>query len=98
MTDNLNIAIPLFVGYGVTTYPQEDGSRLTARFGNEVGLQLEAKVNLLLKEFDALRPDWNVHSLQSGTKWAVGELKRKHPELDSEALAALEWVFSWWWK
>jgi hypothetical protein len=98
-TDNkLNAAIPIYIGYGITSYPKPDGSRLAAAFGSDLGRQLEAEVKLLLHELGQLKPDWNSQTLENATKWASGEFKRKHPDLDSQALAALEWIYSWGWK
>jgi hypothetical protein len=94
----INAAVPLYIGYGITSSPKPDGSRLAAEFGSALGLQLESDVKLLLHELGQLKPDWNSQNLISATKWASGELKRKHPELDSKAIAALEWIYSWGWK
>jgi hypothetical protein len=97
-TKMINEAVPLYVGYGITSFPNEDASRLAAQFGPELGRQLESEVKSLLDELDQLKPDWNTHSLLSAAKWAGEELKSKHPDLDSKAIDAFEWIFSWWWK
>jgi len=96
--DKVNTALPLYVGYGITSYPKEDVSRLVSEFGSDLAAQMECEIKLLLTELDQLKPDWNTHSLISAAKWASEEIKRKHPELDSKAITALEWCFTWWWK
>lgn len=94
----LNSAIPLYVGYGVSSFPNEDAVRLIAPFGPELGAQLAAQISKLLAELDGIKPDWSKHDLVSASKWAVAELKRTYPDLDDKATAALEWIYSWWWK
>lgn len=94
----LNTAIPLYVGYGVSSFPKEDATRLVGPFGPELGAQLAAQISKLLAELDGIKPDWSKHDLVTASKWAVAELKRSHPELDEKATAALEWIYSWWWK
>lgn len=98
MTTVVNEGIPLYLGYGVTSYPKEDASRLVQKYGTKVALEIEKEVQSLLTELEQLQPDWNKHTLVSGSKWAVAELRRIHPELDDHAADALEWVYSWWWK
>ncbi|MBI2946666.1 MAG: hypothetical protein HYY23_03410 [Verrucomicrobia bacterium] len=96
--DLISAAVPLYVGYGITPFPKEDGERLVREFGPEVGRQLELKVKQVLGELDQLKPDWSAHTLVSASRWAGTELSDRHPELDAKAVAALEWIFSWWWK
>lgn len=96
--DKINTAISLYIGYGVTSFPKEDSSRLIAEFGSDTALQLEALVKSILNELNQLKPDWKKQSLISATQWASAELTRKHPELDKNSIAALEWIYSWWWK
>jgi hypothetical protein len=95
---SLNTALQLYIGYKVIAWPQEEGSRLLAEFGPELGSQFEADAKQLLAELGQLNADWKNHTLVSGAKWAAGEMSRRHPELDAEAIAALAWIYSWWWK
>jgi hypothetical protein len=95
---SLNKAIVLYLGHGITTYPVSDASRLAQCFSAQEASGLAEQVNVLLDELDAIKPDWNAHTLVSGSQWAVAQLKRSHPELDDKATAALEWAYSWWWK
>jgi hypothetical protein len=95
---NLSSAVSLFIGRGKSAYPKEDVTRLIAAFGPKIAADLEPRVRGLLAELDQIKPDWKVHDLVGAAKWAVGKLKAQHPELDEEAVAALEWIYSWWWK
>lgn len=96
-SDKLNKAVRRYIGYGITSFPKEDPTRLTAEFGPELGGQLEAKVKGLLEELDRCKPDGDGPPLMNA-KRAAAELKHRHPELDSNTIAALEWIHSWWWK
>ena len=94
----INEAVPLYLGYELDPFPKEDASRLVSKFGVERGNELESQVKMLLNELIKLKPDWNAHTLVTASRWAVAELRQVHPELDNRSIAALEWVYSWWWK
>jgi hypothetical protein len=94
----INTALPIYIGYGELSFPQEDGKRLIAVFGPGEARALEPQIRTLLTELDGIKPDWNVHTLESGSEWAVSKLRQSHPEIDDHAAAALKWIFSWWWK
>jgi|SRR6185437_9211955 len=95
--DKLNRAVRRYIGYGVSSFPKEDPAHLIADFGPELSSQLEAKVTTLLAELDRIKSDGGSSPLASAQR-AVAELKENHPELDANTLAALEWIYSWWWK
>jgi hypothetical protein len=94
----ISSAVCIFVGRGISPYPKEDGTRLREAFGAELAADLEPRIRLLLDELDQIKPDWKTHTLESASKSAAGDMKTKHPELDEKAVAALEWIYSWWWK
>lgn len=91
-------AVVCFLGYGRTTHPDEDSTRLVDEFGAETASKLELDVRRLLDELNNLKPDWTAHSLVTAGAWAKEEMHRGHPELDQAALEALEWAFTWWWR
>ena len=95
--NDISIAVSLYLGYGLTSFPKEDASRLVPRFGSNAS-RLETQVRALLTELDSVRPDWNAHSLASGSQWAVAQLRSAHPELEDDAVNALVWTYAWWWK
>ncbi len=100
MTDSnlLSAAVTRFLGYGLSTFPDEDPARLVEAFGTKTATQLESDVTMLLEEFGQLKPDWSTHSLVTAGAWAKDNMRRSHPELSQEALDALEWAFTWWWR
>lgn len=96
--NTLNLAVARFLGYGATIHPDESSRRLIDEFGADIAAQLEPEVKRLLNELNQLQPDWSKHSLVTAGAWAKKEMHHRHPELDSEALDALEWAFTWWWR
>lgn len=100
MTDSnmLSLAVTRFLGYGMATYPDENPARLVDEFGAQAASKLEMDVRLLLGELNNLKPDWSMHSLASAGAWARNNMHHSHPDLNQEALDALEWAFTWWWR
>lgn len=96
--DALSLAVIRFLGYGKAAHPEEDSTRLMDEFGVVAGSKLEPEVRQLLDELNGLKPDWSAHSLVTAGAWAKEEMRRSHPELNHEALDALEWAFTWWWR
>jgi hypothetical protein len=100
MTDSnmLSLAVTRFLGYGMAAYPDENPARLIEEFGAQAASKLESDVRLLLDELNNLKPDWSMHSLVTAGAWAKDNMRCSHPELNQEALDALEWAFTWWWR
>ena len=94
----LSLAVVRFLGYGMATHPDEDPARLVGEFGAQMASTLEPDVRQLLDELNKLKPDWSAHSLVTAGAWAKEEIRRRHPELSQDALDALEWAFTWWWR
>jgi hypothetical protein len=98
ISDELNAAIPLYIGWKLRPYPEEDAQRLVTEYGSERGERLTEQADEILQHLYRMKPDWSQHSLASGATWAVQELKKIYPDLSEEAVAALEWIHSWWWR
>jgi hypothetical protein len=95
---NLNRAISVYVGWKISPFPKLDETRVLDFFGPAAGTVLLSRLNPLVRELEAIRPNWEEHDLVSASKWAVGVLVSRHPHLADEGKAALEWLYSWWWK
>jgi len=96
--ENLSSAIALYLGYGIEIFPKENPDRLTKRFDSQEAQKFENQIRVILTELDKLRPNWAEMSLAEAGKWARQEMAISHPELNCQALDALEWAFTWWWK
>lgn len=95
---DLNRALSLLVGHGISQFPNENAARVEDAYGVEAGANLVAHARALLTELKSIQPDWATHDLVAGSKWAVSQLRKRHPAIDAEGASALEWCFSYWWK
>jgi hypothetical protein len=94
----LDQAIILYTGWKISSYPQENESRILDQFGELKGEVLIGEVREIVSELKRIQPDWERHDLTGASKWAVAELASRHIGLNDEAKSALEWLYSWWWK
>jgi hypothetical protein len=94
----INEAIPLYVGVGYSLYPVEDDGRVFERYGSELGKMILVEVKALIAQLNAIEADWENHSLLTGSQWAVDKLVANHKDLDDEAISALKWIYSWWFR
>ena len=97
INENLSKSVVLFSGYGVESYPGEYPDRVSDAFG-ELDYGLLGQVQAVFTELDQLKPDWANCSLQEAGRWAKSQMQLMHPDLSENALDALEWTFTWWWK
>lgn len=92
--NDMSRALQLYLGRGRSSFPCARADRVREVFDDAM---LE-EISRLVKEMDGLPVDWQTHSLISATTWAEAEIRRRHPELDDEAIADLGWAFSYWHK
>lgn len=97
MTD-LDEAILLYVGQASSPYPREDEAPILKRFGAIKGRRIRKSLRLLITELGNIKPSWEGNDLVSVSKFAAEQMASRHPELSVESLAALEWLYSWWWR
>lgn len=98
MTDRRSEALVLYLGQGITPYPQRRAERLVERFGPELAPDLVQYAEGVLATLYAVQPDWSAEDLDGAADRAVAAVARQHPELDDASLAALRWSFTWDWK
>lgn len=88
----------MYLGRGASPFPKRDPARLTASFGEAVGLDLLVYVEGVLDELYTVTPDWESEDLNGATDRAARTIAEKHPELSEEAIDTLRWSFSSDWK
>jgi len=88
----LSAALKLYFAEDASSFPTQNPHAVETAFGSTVLSRIEA----LAAEVGSLKPDWNNHTLASATKWAEGEMKRRHTDLDDGGAATLGWPFSYW--
>lgn len=98
VSTNLNDAIVRFTGYGKAIHPMENKELVAEIFSSKEWPQILERLDSIIGELNQLKPDWSSCSLAQAGKWAKAEMKSKHPELNEDALNALEWTFTWWWR
>jgi|SRR6185312_1734466 len=96
--DPLNKAISLFLGYGESSAPHHDATRLVQEFGPAGAAVLEAKVQAILDELANIPVDWSKHTLLSAEQEVLAQMHARHPDLSKVALDALGWDFTFFWR
>jgi hypothetical protein len=91
-------ALLVYLGTGVTSFPDPNEERLTKEFGADKAEDLAPLVAALVEEVRGIKVDWSVHDLQSAGDLAANEMRRRHPELSDEAVGALRGVFTFDWR
>ncbi|MDR1461151.1 MAG: hypothetical protein LBI78_05850 [Campylobacteraceae bacterium] len=74
--EELSLAIVKYLGVGIEMYPKGDIKRVIDEFGEKKGTILSHKVDKILDELDNLKPDWEKHSSDSATDWAIDMMKK----------------------
>jgi hypothetical protein len=91
--ESISAAIVAWTGYGQFAWPQRDESRVVAKFGNNaVGLM--PHVMALDEDFYSSTANHTVSDLNAMAQQAASEFRERHPEVSSEAIAALAWCYS----
>jgi len=91
-------ALILYLGKGITPYPQRDPQRLVDRYGSLEAADLVSYCEQVLEELYDSKPDWTTEDLSKATDRAVRAVSQRHPELSDEAINSLKWSSSWDWK
>lgn len=91
----LNEALALYFGRGITLYPHEDDARVIGRVGHVKAAYLLPVIKALVREFDEFNPDWSKETLDEAADLAVSRVARTHPELNQQGQAVLKNVFHW---
>lgn len=95
---DLDEAILLYVGWNSSSYPTEDEAPILKRFGPIRGRRIRKNLRLLIAELDGIKPNWEGSDLVGVSKFAAAQIASRHSELGAESLAALEWLYAWWWR
>jgi len=95
--NTLDPAIVLFTGKGEFNFPHQSAERVRDRFPGREGVELAARVEALETEFYMVKPRTD-ETLVDAANRAAQTFAGHHPELSSEAVAALRWCFAFDWK
>ena len=89
----LSVAVQLYIGVGVSSFPTSLPSALIQYFGPKAATLLRQRVEALCRELDADAP--SIADLAEATRAVEERLGRDHPELSADAVRALGWRFSY---
>jgi hypothetical protein len=96
--EELSEAVVMVIGFRTRNYPRLDYTVLAQRFGVSRAPGMASRVEAILDELGRVEVDWSKHSLASGGDDARSFMAGRHPELSEEALAALDWKFTFDWR
>ena len=95
---DLSNATVLFLGYGRASWPQRDEATLARELGAEKAAALREQIDALCDEMQRIDVDWSTCSLAEAGDDARAAMRLRHPELSDDALDALRWQFTYFWK
>ena len=99
MTDQeLSEAVVAYLQRGRAASPRSDTDAVRAVATTTPPDQLVGKVQALVSESLDVKVDWSALSLGDAGRAAAAEMAVRHPELDTAALDALAWNFSFVWR
>lgn len=94
----LSAAVVAYLSYGRTPFPWADEQAVACLPGVEDVAGLVDRVRAVDAEMTGYEVDWVRHGYQGGCAEAAATLRARHPELGPDALAALDWAFSYRWR
>ena len=98
MNNDLSEAVILCLGYGVAMSPIFNGAKLIEVFGKQKGESLQSEVLKLAEEATQIPIDWAVTSLDAAGIEVRKKMHKRHPYLNSKALDAIAWKFTFDWR
>jgi hypothetical protein len=91
-------AVVCYLGYKIEKTPSESIPRLKLLMGEVYADANIQRLQELLTDLNEIQVDWSATTLKEGAYKARLEIAKKYPDLKGNALDALEWTYSWWWK
>lgn len=91
----LSMAVLLYLGVGVSSFPTRLPSSLVQYFGPEHAAGLRERVDQLLKKTWVDPEDWGTRDLAEASRRVATMMELADPELSPDAVQALAWNFSY---
>lgn len=88
-------AIVVWTGWGTSSSPARDQARVTARFGEDIALNLLPVIRQLENEFYESDAKDTVHDLVEIGDAAAARFRRLHPDISADAVRALGWCYTY---
>jgi hypothetical protein len=94
----LSAAVVAYLFHGSVPFPCADEQAVADLHRDQGVAELVERVRSIDAEMTGYEVDWTRHGFQGGCAEAAATLRARHPELSEEALAALDWAFSYRWR
>ncbi|MEV8504609.1 hypothetical protein AB0368_07225 [Actinoplanes sp. NPDC051475] len=91
----LTRAIVVWTGRGRNPWPERDDEAVVTAFGDELGLDLLARVRTLADDFYNSKANVEAPDISAMGKQAAAEFHAKHPEIGEDAVRALAWCYTY---
>ena len=88
-------AVLLWTGFGATSWPRRDETRVRTALGAETTQSVMPVVRALEDEFDESDVKLTAKDLTSMANRAATQFARRHPEVSAGAVAALAWCYAY---
>ena len=95
---DLSQAVVLCLGYGIGLAPIFDSAKIIEIYGQQEGAILLNYVQKLTDEASKISVDWATTDLESAGIAVHAEMHNRHQNLDSKALDAIAWKFTFDWR
>lgn len=93
--ERLSSAVIAYYGKGRSSYPRPDRGAVAAVLPRSDVASIVERIVALEREMYDVDVDWTSLGWRRGCSVALATLRQRHPELSVDALAALDWQFSY---
>ena len=87
-------AVRLWTGWGITSYPRRDDTRVTGHFGESVASQILPIIKQPERDFYASDAGMTAKSLEEMARMSSEQFKARHPGVASEIAQAFAWCYT----
>jgi len=92
--EELSAALVVWTGWGETSWPSRDDSRVVAVYGSDCALDLLPRLRALEDDFYKSEANLTVADLAEMGRVAATQFRKLHPEITESGVAALAWCYT----
>lgn len=97
MSFDLGKILEVYVSWG-ESHPRLDLDAAKKVIADQDKLSVINNLESIVKELGEIQPNWETRNLLENSRFAADLVYMKHPDIGNSGRAALEWLYSWWWK
>lgn len=91
----LSQAIVVWSGWGQTSRPARDETRLVEKYGSDVAADLLPRIRHLEDAFYTSDASFTVADIKEMGDVAADQFRKSHPEISDDAVRALAWCYTY---